>query len=63
MQFGANLCITRGKQRDVMTAAHEFFGDVRNNALRTTIKLRRDSFVQGRHLGDAVPVWMIFKTR
>ena len=50
MQSGGGLGIAGGKQRDVMTAAHELFGDVRNNALRATIKLRRYTFVQGRRI-------------
>jgi hypothetical protein len=53
MQFGAGLRIPGGEQRDVMTEAHELFGDVRDDALGATIELRRYAFVQGCNLGDA----------
>jgi hypothetical protein len=53
MQSGGVLGIAGGKQRDVMTTANELFGDVRNDALGATIKLRRYALVQGRNLGDA----------
>src|ERR1700722_6959834 len=42
-----------GEQRDVMTEAHELFGDVRDDALGATIELRRYAFVQRCNLGDA----------
>jgi hypothetical protein len=53
MQLGAGLRVAGGEERHVVAAVHEFLGAVGDNALGTTIELRRYAFVQGRNLGDA----------
>ena len=52
-EFRSSLRVARGKERNLMSATHEFLGDVGNYSFGATVKLRRNSFVQRRYLRDA----------
>ena len=36
-----------------MALSYEFFGEIRNHTFRSTIQLRRNTFIKRRNLGDS----------
>ena len=52
--------ITRCEQRDVMTSPHELFGEPRDDALGTSVELRRDALEQRGDLSDPHDAYQSF---
>jgi hypothetical protein len=44
---GLRVRVPAGEKCDVVTKLDKLFREIRNNALRATIKLGRDAFVEG----------------
>src|SRR3974377_2221498 len=51
-QFSGSLRIAASKQRDIVSLADKFFGQVGNDTFRSPIELRWNAFVEWSNLSD-----------